>query len=46
MVGENKIVNFFEKFIDQDSLFNNKKILQSSYHPDNIIHRDEQIPLH
>ena len=42
MGGEN-VTKYFESFLDKDSLFKDKKILQSSYDPDNIIHRDEQI---
>lgn len=42
MGGEN-VTKYFEAFLDKDSLFKDKKILQSSYDPDNIIHRDEQI---
>ncbi|MBR9676941.1 ORC1-type DNA replication protein [Candidatus Woesearchaeota archaeon] len=37
------LTGFFEKFIASDSLFENKKVLQSSYIPENISHRDEQI---
>ncbi len=35
--------NFFEKFLKQDSLFANKKAMQTSYVPQEIYHRDEQI---
>jgi len=35
--------NFFEKFLKKESLFVNKKALQSSYFPDEIDHRDNQI---
>jgi len=34
---------FFESYIGQESLFLNKKVLQSNYSPDEISHRDEQI---
>jgi cell division control protein 6 len=37
------ISEFLESFIKKESLFKNKAILQSSYHPDEIMHRDEQI---
>jgi len=43
MAGQKNITNFFETFIDKDSLFKDKKILQSSYNPNNLLHRDEQI---
>lgn len=38
-----KLATFFENFLNNDSLFIDKKILQSSYTPENIPHRDEQI---
>jgi archaeal cell division control protein 6 len=34
---------FFESFLDKESLFQDKKVLQSSYTPSDIPHRDEQI---
>jgi cell division control protein 6 len=34
---------FFEKFLVKESLFNKKSVLQSSYTPETISHRDEQI---
>ena len=34
---------FFEKFLKQDSLFANKKAMQTVYVPSEIDHRDEQI---
>ncbi|MCF7866494.1 ORC1-type DNA replication protein [Candidatus Woesearchaeota archaeon] len=40
---ENNLNNFFEKFLKKDSLFSNKKVLQSSYMPGEINHRDDQI---
>ncbi len=38
-----KIGNFFENFLKQDSLFVNKSVLQTSYEPDEVIYREEQI---
>jgi cell division control protein 6 len=38
-----KLSKFFEDYLNREPLFINKKILQSSYTPDNIPHRDEQI---
>ena len=35
--------NFFEKFLVKDSIFENKKVLQSTYIPGEIDHRDDQI---
>jgi len=36
------VSNFLENFIKKESLFKNKAALQSSYNPDEILHRDEQ----
>ena len=35
--------NFFENYLTKDPLFINKKVLQSSYTPSTIPHREEQI---
>jgi len=40
---KNNIDSFFEKFITQDSIFENKTYLQSNYVPGDIDHRDKQI---
>jgi archaeal cell division control protein 6 len=37
------INNILEKFLEKESLFKDKKVLQSTYIPDEINHRDEQI---
>jgi len=37
------VANFLEGFIKKESLFKNKALLQSSYNPEEILHRDEQI---
>ena len=37
------LANFFEKYLEKEPLFINKGILQASYTPENIPHRDEQI---
>ena len=37
------ISHFFESFLAKDSLFKNKKVLQSNYTPNSIFHREEQI---
>jgi len=39
----NDINNIFEKFLSKESIFKDKKILQSSFIPGEINHRDEQI---
>ncbi len=36
------ITTFFEDFLEKGSVFGNKKVLQSTYIPDEIHHRDEQ----
>lgn len=38
-----KLNSFFENFLQQDSIFADKKSIQVSYIPDEIDHRDEQI---
>ncbi len=40
---DNNLTNFFEKFLTKETLFMDKKVLQSAYIPDEITHRDEQI---
>ena len=37
------LVGFFESFVNKESLFLNKRVFQSSYIPEAISHRDEQI---
>ena len=37
------VSDFLESFIKKESLFKNKGMLQSSYNPTDILHRDEQI---
>ncbi|MCP3686263.1 MAG: ORC1-type DNA replication protein [bacterium] len=41
-MGEKELVNFFENFLDKESLFTNKQVLQVSYLPEDVIHRNEQ----
>ena len=40
---KNNLSDYFEQFLVKESLFMNKKVLQSTYIPDDIKHRDEQI---
>lgn len=40
---QNNLNTFFEKFLKKDPIFQNKKVLQSTYIPGEINHRDEQI---
>ncbi len=42
-MARKELKNIFEKFLNSKSLFLDKKILQSNYTPDSIIHREEQI---
>ena len=37
------ITKLFENFLKTNSIFNDKKVLQSNYTPENIPHREEQI---
>lgn len=38
-----KISSFFENFLKKESIFLNKEVLQSSYLPDQILYREEQL---
>jgi archaeal cell division control protein 6 len=38
-----KISNFFENFLNKDSIFSDKKVLLSSYLPNNVLYRDDLI---
>jgi cell division control protein 6 len=38
-----EVDDFFEKYIESTPLFKNKKILQSNYIPDSILHREKEI---
>jgi archaeal cell division control protein 6 len=40
---EKGIKNFFEDYLGKESIFKNKKMLQTSYTPGTIPHRDEQV---
>ncbi|MBW2964084.1 ORC1-type DNA replication protein [Candidatus Woesearchaeota archaeon] len=40
---EKGLGSFFEEFIKRESLFTNKRVLQSAYTPEEIPHREEQI---
>ncbi len=42
-MAQKGLSGFFEKYIDETNIFKNKKALQSSYTPETILHRDEQI---
>ena len=42
-MNQKGLTGFFEKYLDENLIFTNKKSLQSSYTPETVIHRDEQI---
>lgn len=42
-MAEKGLQGIFENFLSQKSLFQDKKVLQSSYTPDALLHRDEEI---
>jgi len=44
-MGQKELDGFFEKFLQQDPLFVNKKALQGNYTPKNLPHREDQINL-
>ena len=42
-MNQKGLSGFFEKFLDENLIFKNKKALQASYIPESVLHRDEQI---
>ncbi len=44
MAGK-ELLGFFEEFLSKDSIFKEKKALQSAYTPDSILHRDHEIKI-
>jgi len=42
-MANNNLTNFFEKYLTKDPLFLNKSVLQSSYVPEEILHRESEI---
>ncbi|MCK4669902.1 MAG: ORC1-type DNA replication protein [Nanoarchaeota archaeon] len=42
-MSEKRLINFFEKFLEKEPLFKNKKVLQSDYTPESIKHRENSI---
>ncbi len=42
-MGEKGLDGFFKDFLDKDSVFTNKTILEAKYTPENVPHRDDQI---
>ncbi len=42
-MSEKGLVEFFENYINQKSLFRNKSVLQTNFHPTTITHREAQV---
>ncbi|MEM2139060.1 MAG: orc1/cdc6 family replication initiation protein [Candidatus Woesearchaeota archaeon] len=42
-MSQKGLSNFFEKYLEDNKIFKNRNILQSSYIPENVLHRDNQI---
>jgi archaeal cell division control protein 6 len=42
-MAQKGLSGFFEKYLDENKIFNDKKALQSTYTPETVIHRDAQI---
>jgi archaeal cell division control protein 6 len=42
-MNQKGLTGYFEKFLDENIIFENKKLLQTSYMPDTVIHRDKEI---
>jgi archaeal cell division control protein 6 len=42
-MAADQLDSFFEKYITRESMFHDKRLLQSNYTPGSILHRDEQI---
>jgi cell division control protein 6 len=40
---KSSLTGFFESYIKKESIFRNKKVLQSSYMPEDILHRDTEL---
>lgn len=42
-MAQRGLTHFFETFLTQENLFKKKEVLQSSYTPDSVVHRDNEI---
>lgn len=42
-MGDQNLQEMFSDYLEQDSLFRNKELLDTSYRPDEILHRDDQV---
>jgi len=42
-MAEKGLKGFFETFINKESIFKDKKVLQSNYKPNKLLHRDKEI---
>ncbi len=44
-MGQKELETFFKGFIEKESIFWNKKTLQSAFMPETIVHRDKEVKL-
>ncbi len=42
-MGDQDLQEMFSDYLEQDSLFQNKELLDTSYRPDEILHREDQV---
>ncbi len=42
-MSQKGLIGYFEKFLDKESLFDNKRILQANYMPETVFHREDEI---
>ncbi|MBN1502851.1 ORC1-type DNA replication protein [Candidatus Woesearchaeota archaeon] len=42
-MSQKELKKYFEKFLSNQSIFSNKSVLQSSYVPETVLHREEQM---
>ena len=42
---KDEVVGLFESFLDKESIFINKKVFQSNYAPDEVMHREKEVKL-
>lgn len=42
-MSEKQLIDFFEKFLEKEPIFKNKRVLQSDYTPESLKHREDSI---
>ncbi|MDY6768693.1 MAG: AAA family ATPase, partial [Candidatus Nanohaloarchaea archaeon] len=42
-MGDEQLQQMFSEYLEQESVFQSKELLDTSYRPDHILHRDKQI---